>query len=209
MKLNKNLISKFQKSNSKLLAVTKYWNLEETKNLIWQFSLKQLEVFLWFWENRLNSLKQKKLNRKQTHFIWNIQTKQIKDIVYYCETIHSIDNLKHIKKIEENCLKMNLFVKVFLQINIDESKPNWIGEEKIKQFIQLINNCNNIKLIWISAIWKWNFTYQEKVKEFKLLKIFRDNYMPGWLISAWTSKDYEIALEEKIDIIRIWNSLVL
>ena len=38
MKLNKKLIQEFKNSDSKLLAVTKYWDLEETNELISQFS---------------------------------------------------------------------------------------------------------------------------------------------------------------------------
>jgi hypothetical protein len=37
MKLNKKLIKEFENSNSKLLAVTKYWDLEKTNELISQF----------------------------------------------------------------------------------------------------------------------------------------------------------------------------
>jgi hypothetical protein len=34
MKLNKKLIDQFKNSDSKLLAVTKYWNLEEVKEFV-------------------------------------------------------------------------------------------------------------------------------------------------------------------------------
>jgi hypothetical protein len=34
MKLNKKLISQLKDSNSKLLAVTKYWNLDEIKEFV-------------------------------------------------------------------------------------------------------------------------------------------------------------------------------
>ena len=209
MKLNKKLIKQFQNSESKLLAVTKYWDLEETKEFISEFSREELEILVWFWENRVESLFEKNLDREQTHFIWNIQTKQIKHIVKYCATIHSIDNVKQIKKIQEICAKQDNWVKVFLQINIDQSKPGWIDIEKIPEFIALIDECDDISLVWFSAIGKAEFTKEEKIEEFSLLKRLRSKYIPHGLISAWTSRDYEIALEEKIDIIRIGKSLVL
>jgi len=207
MKLNKNLISQFQNSNSKLLAVTKYWNLEETKEFISKFN--DLDTLVWFWENRIESLIEKDLNREQTHFIGNIQTKQIKHIIKYCDTIHSIDNIKHIKKIEEICTKANTWIKIFLQINLDESKDWWIKVDEIEKFILIIDQCENISLIWFSAIGLGEFTKQEKVDEFRLLKSLRNKYISNWLISAWTSRDYEIALEEEIDIIRIWKVLII
>lgn len=72
-----------------------------------------------------------------------------------------------------------------------------------------IFRCDNISLIWFSAIWKWEFSRKEKIQEFELLKNLRDKYIPNWLVSAWTSRDYEIALEQEIDIIRVWKSLVI
>jgi len=122
MKINKNLITQFQNSNSKLLAVTKYWNLDEIKEFIWEFSDEDLEILEWFWENRVSSLKEKNLDREQTHFIGNIQTKEIKYIVSHCATIHSVDNVKQIKKINEICEKQWNWVKIFIQINLDSSK---------------------------------------------------------------------------------------
>jgi len=207
MKLNTQLISKFKNSDSKLLAVTKYWDLLETKEFISEFTPEDLDILAWFGENRVSSLKEKNLNREQTHFIWNIQTKEIKYITKYCDTIHSVDNIKHVKKLEEICEKQWTWVKVFLQINVDSSKEWWIKSEEIPKFMELIDESDNISLIWFSAIGKWEFTKEEKVEEFKLLKELKNKYIQNWLISAWTSRDWEIALEEEIDIIRVWKSL--
>jgi uncharacterized pyridoxal phosphate-containing UPF0001 family protein len=64
----------------------------------------------------------KNLKREETHFIGNIQSKEIKHIVKFCDTVHSIDNLKHVKKLEEICNKQDTWIKFFLQINIDKNK---------------------------------------------------------------------------------------
>lgn len=209
MKLNQPLITRFKNSSSKLLAVTKYWNLEETKEFISKISPVDLDILVWLWENRVSSLKEKNLERGDTHFIWNIQTKEIKYITKHCSTIHSLYNVKHVKKLEEICEKQNTWVKVFLQVNTDNSKEAWLKISEVEKLIELINGCLNVSLVWFSAIWKWEFTREEKVEEFRMLKDLRNKYIPNWLISAWTSKDYEIALKEEIDIIRIWNSLII
>jgi len=44
MKLNKTLIEQFKNSESKLLAVTKYWDLEEIKEFITKFSGEDLDI---------------------------------------------------------------------------------------------------------------------------------------------------------------------
>jgi len=38
--------------------------------------------------------------------------------------IHSVDDVKQILKIEEICSKADLWVQIFLQINVDETKPS-------------------------------------------------------------------------------------
>ena len=210
MKINKELFTEFKNSKtSKLLAVTKYWNLEETNEFISLLEDEQKNILAWFWENRIEKLFEKKLSRENTHFIGNIQSKEIKHIVTFCDTVHSIDNLKHIKKLEEICEKADTWIKFFLQINIDETKSSGIKAEEIPKFLELIDKCDNISLVWFSAIWKWEFTEEEKREEFKLLKKLRAKYLPHWLISAGTSRDYKIALEEEIDIIRVGENLVI
>jgi uncharacterized pyridoxal phosphate-containing UPF0001 family protein len=207
MKLNKKLIEEFKKSESKLLAVTKYWDIEETENLISQFD-EDAEILVWLWENRLTSLKEKNMDREATHFIGNIQTKEIKYILQYCNTIHSIDNIKQIRKIEEICQKQNNWVKIFLQINLDEQKEWGIKIEEIPKFMEELSEVENISLIGFSGIWKAEYSEEEKREEFKLLKSLRSKYLQNWIISAGTSKDYKIAIEEGIDIIRIGKSLI-
>lgn len=208
MKLNKKLIEQFKGSESSLLAVTKYWDVDETNQFIDEYSSENLDFLVWFGENRVESLFDKELEREQTHFIWNIQTKQIKHIIKYCETIHSVDNVKHVKKLEEICEKADTWVKIFLQINMDETKEGGIKIEEIPKFMELIDTCDNISFVWFSAIWKAEFTREEKLAEFELLKELRKKYIVNGLISAWTSRDYDIAIEQEIDIIRVWKALV-
>ena len=57
-------------------------------------------------------------------------------------------------------------------------------------------------------MWAWTFTKPEKQQEFDLLKKLRDKYLPWKLISAWTSRDYKIALENNIEVIRIGSKIL-
>ena len=208
MKLNKKLIEEFKNSESKLLAVTKYWNLEETNELISQFWEEDSEILIGLWENRVTSLKEKNMEREATHFIGNIQTKEIKYILQHCGTIHSLDNIKQIRKIEDICQKQNNWIKVFLQINLDPTKEWWIKIEEIPKFLDELADLEAISLIWFSWIWKWECSEEEKRAEFKLLKQLRSKYLQNWIVSAGTSRDYKIAIEEGIEVIRVGKGLI-
>lgn len=207
MKLNKKLLEQLKKSESKLLAVTKYLDTEKTNDVINQLEENYIEILEWFWENRLETMKEKNIPREKVHFIWNIQSKQIKEIVKYASVIHSVDDMKHLKKIEDICSKQWSWIQIFLQIKVDDTKPGWILPEKVPDFIELVGEMENVSLIWFSAIWKWEFTKEEKEAEFDLLIKLRNKYSQNWFVSAGTSRDYEIAIEKWVDIIRIGTKL--
>lgn len=207
MNFNTEILDEIKASNSKLVFVTKYHDKEVTEEIVSYMIENYPEIIEWFWENRLEALKDKNLDREMTHFIWNIQTKQIKEIIKYAWVIHSIDDIKHLKKLEEICAKSWNWVQVFLQINVDETKPWGINLQQIPEFLELIWDMENVSLIWFSAIWKSDFTIEDKNKEFDLLISLRNKYLPNWFISAGTSLDYKIALEKWIDFVRVWSSL--
>jgi len=207
MQINKKLLENFRGTDSKILAVTKYMEKEDTLEVINDLEENYIDILEWFWENRLESLIEKDIGREKTHFIWNIQSKQIKNIIKYAWVIHSIDNIKHLKKLEDICGKQWNWIQVFLQIKVDESKPGWVNIEKIPEFLDLIWKMENVSLIWFSAIWKAEFTREEKEAEFDLLINLRNKYLQNWFVSAGTSRDYEIAIEKGIDIIRIGTKL--
>ena len=207
MKINTQILEKIKESDSRILVVTKYLNKVDTLETISFMEENYIEILEWFWENRIEWMYEKELDREITHFIWNIQTKQIKDIVKLASIIHSVDDVKQILKMEEICSKADLWVQIFLQINVDETKPGGIKQEKIPEFLKLIWEMENVSLIWFSAIWKSEFTREEKEAEFDLLLSLRNKYLQNWFVSAGTSLDYEIALEKGIDIVRIWSAL--
>lgn len=209
MKINKDVLEKFKGSDSRILVVTKYLDKTQTDELIKDIEDEYVDILEWFWENRIENVIEKQIDREKLHFIWNIQSKEIKDIVKYCSVIHSIDDIKHIRKMEDICSKQWNWVQIFLQINVDETKPWWIKIKEIPKYLEIIWDMENISLIWFSAIWKSEFTREEKDAEFDLLISLRNKYLPNWFVSAWTSVDYEIALEKWVDIIRIGSNLYL
>ena len=207
MKINTDLLDKFKWTDSKILAVTKYLEKEDTDYVINNLEENYIDILEWFWENRLESLKEKESDREKTHFIWNIQSKQIKEIIKYASILHSLDDIKHLKKLEDICSKQWNWVQIFLQINLDSTKPGGINIDKIPEYLELIWEMENVSLIWFSAIGKAEFTKEEKEEEFEILIKLRNKYLQNWFISAGTSRDYEIALDKWIDIIRIGKAL--
>ena len=207
IKINNLLLDEFRNSSSKILAVTKYLDNNDTGKVMLELENAYPDILVWVWENRIESLKEKNIDREKVHFIWNIQSKQIKDIIKYSSVIHSLDNIKHLKKIEDIAWKQWNWVQVFLQINVDSSKPWWIDDKQIPEFLNIVWEMENVSLIWFSAIWKSECSKSEKGAEFDLLISLRNKYLQNWFVSAGTSRDYQIAIEKWVDIVRVGTKL--
>jgi uncharacterized pyridoxal phosphate-containing UPF0001 family protein len=202
--LNTSVFKNIQDAHKKILLVTKYWNTEKTQNILWEVEEKYSDIFLALWENRIETIIEKNILRDKVHFIGNIQSQKIPEIVKYCSVIHSLSNLKHATKIENQWFP----VSAFIQINLDKNKGIWISEENLAYFLQACRSFKKLKIIWISGMWSVDCSETEKRGEFQKLISLRNTHMPEWLISAGTSRDYCLALEEWIDIVRVGTKVV-
>jgi hypothetical protein len=137
------------------------------------------------------------------HFIGNIQSRNIPDIVKHCSVIHSLCEVRHAEKLNELGK-----TKVFIQINISrEAQKSGILPEALPTFLESMSPFQNIEILGISAMGAGGFSDATKRAEFIGLKRLRDKYLPEGKISAGTSRDFEIALEEGIEIVRVGQAI--
>ena len=202
--LNTQLFTDIQASGKQILLVTKYWDTDRTKKILSQAESEFWKIVYGIWENRIEQIKEKNLPRKNIHFIGNIQSQKIPEIVQCCSFIHSLSSLKHAEKIENQGLE----TKAFIQIRLDTEKNIWISEEELWDFLTACKNFRYLKIIWISGMWAGDIWETEKRREFQKLIQLRDTHLPKWLISAGTSWDYKIALEEWVDIVRVGRKIM-
>lgn len=201
MQIVPEILKKVELAGAQLLAVTKYFSPEETVSFVSQ--LKKEKVILGFGENRISDIRKKSFVREDLHFIGNIQSRNIPDIARYCSVVHSLCSVKH----AENFTKQKEVPAVFIQINIShEARKSGILPEELAQFLADISHFN-LNIEGISAIGAGEFDDHQKRKEFQELVSLRDRFLPGKKISAGTSRDFEMALEEGIEIVRVGQSL--
>ncbi|NDK08787.1 hypothetical protein EOM39_06125 [Candidatus Gracilibacteria bacterium] len=206
--INITLLDEIVSSKSKLLAVTKYWNKNETINIISEIKKHNPNLLFGIGENRIEKIIEKDLPRESTHFIGNIQSKKIDQIIEYCSTIHSLGNLKHAQIIDTLSKEKGIITKVFLQVKLDNEKDSGINTIDFPLILEQIKKLENIKIIGISGMGAGEFSLEEKEKEFDTLVNLRDKYLPGKLISAGTSRDYKIALKYGIEVVRIGSKII-
>jgi uncharacterized pyridoxal phosphate-containing UPF0001 family protein len=187
---------------AKVLVVTKYLDATKTKEVLEKAN--DHPAFFGIGENRVEALKEKKTLRQYTHFIGALQSRQIPHIVKHCQSIHSLCSTKHAAKIEQICESINQMVEVFVQVNIsEEPQKSGLLTQELPNFLKSLTSYKYLKVVGLSAIGAGVFTKDQKEAEFSKLKALRDKFLPGKIISAGTSRDYEIALEQGIEVVRV------
>ncbi len=201
MQIVPEILKKVELAGAKVLAVTKYFSPKET--LFFVSQLQRKKTIIGFGENRIADIQNKSFTREDLHFIGNIQSRDIPDIAHYCSVVHSLCSVKH----AEIFAKQKKVPAFFVQINISrEKQKSGIFPEDIERFLKDISGFN-LNIEGISAIGAGEFNEKEKRKEFQELVSLRDTFFSEKKISAGTSRDFEIALEEGIDIVRVGQGL--
>lgn len=212
MQINQEVLDQVQAAKAQLLVVTKYWNEVETQLIIDQ--LKTEDCILGWGENRTAALQAKALPREQVHFIGRLQSRQLPCVVDHCATLHSLAHLKHAQKINQLVTQKSLDpLHVFVQVNVsgDPAKEG-ITSDEVPEFLKSLSQFKGLTVSGFSSMgWENVETREERRKkrqEFRDLIQLRDEHLPGGVTSAGTSRDYPLALQAGIDVVRVGQGIV-
>lgn len=174
-----------------------------------------------FGENRVQELtdKYEALPKDiEWHMIGNLQTNKVKYIAPFVSLIHGVDSFKLLKEINKRAKNEERVIDVLIQFHIaqEDTKSGFTFEEakemfESNDFVDLENV--NIRGVMGMATFTDN---KEKVQdEFRTLnnyfEVFRSHYFKFndnfSVISMGMSGDYEIAIEEGSNMVRIGSTI--
>lgn len=154
-------------------------------------------------------------DRVKYHFIGNLQTNKVKDIVGKVELIHSVDRKKVAKEINKRAKKANVVQDVLLQLNISkEETKSGVYLEDLDEFVYNILDYENINIRGLMTMAPYGasdeelheiFSKMRKAKE-KLEEKYSDDLTMDYLSMGMTD-DFEIAIEEGANIVRIGSGI--
>ena len=125
-----------------LVAVSKTVDLDEVQDAISQGATD-------FGENRPEELvrKAEAFPEVNWHFIGNIQSRQIKNIVPNACLIHSLDKLEHAQKIDKVACEIGKIQKVLVEVNVSgEASKAGLTAEELSQFLEELKSLQNIEV---------------------------------------------------------------
>ncbi|MBN1634052.1 MAG: YggS family pyridoxal phosphate-dependent enzyme [Ignavibacteria bacterium] len=170
-----------------------------------------------FGENRVQELISKKdeiKNKKNInwHLVGHLQTNKVKYIIDFIKLIHSVDSYKLALEINNHANKIQKVIEVLVQVNTSgESQKSGIEPEEAARLCKSISVLDNIKLRGLMTIGM--LTEDEKIirNNFRCLKNIYDElktiYNNFNTLSMGMTSDYQIAIEEGSNMIRVGSAL--
>ena len=192
-----------------VIAVTKQVDIERTVEAI-DAGIRHLG------ENRPEGL----LNKRQAinadvhwHFIGNLQTRKVKEVIGQIDYLHSLDRMSLAKEIQKRATHP---LKCFVQVNVskEESKSGILAEETV-DFVRSLKAFDKIQVIGLMTMAP-NTTDESIIRNvFKGLKSLQleiaaegMSHAPCTECSMGMSNDYRIAVQEGATFVRIGTALV-
>ncbi|HHT9104965.1 MAG TPA: YggS family pyridoxal phosphate-dependent enzyme [Candidatus Wujingus californicus] len=149
------------------------------------------------------------------HFIGHLQTNKVKDVLKFASMIHSIDRISLVEKLDQRLQYEGRSMDILVQINTsyEESKYGIAPEEAIL-LVKQIARYDTLKIRGLMTIGLFTKDEVKIRKCFKLLKEINDKIIKEGIeraemkyLSMGMSGDYQIAIEEGANMVRIGTAI--
>lgn len=199
-----------KKEDITLIAVSKMQDIEKMKEA------KAAGVTV-FGENKVQELTSKYpyIDDVRWHLIGSLQRNKVKYIIDKVDLIHSVDSIELAREIDKRANNANKNISILLQVNIGkEGTKSGIYEEEIEKFLMNIDDLKYITVKGLMAIPpKVDNSIDARIYFRKMKELFERNKKTKThninfeFLSMGMSNDYEVAIEEGANIVRIGTLL--
>lgn len=169
-------------------------------------------------ENKVQEINRKYDNIDENvnwHMIGHLQSNKVKYIIDKVNLIHSLDRLSLAKEINKRALQANLTKDVLIQVNVAEEDSKFgLKVEKVIPFIESILRFESIRVKGLMTMAPFTNNPDEVRFVFRdlrklTLEIEKRNYenVEMKYLSMGMSNDYEVAIEEGANMVRIGTAI--
>lgn len=147
--------------------------------------------------------------------IGHLQTNKVRQIIDKVEMIHSLDRMSLVKELDKRAKMHDITIDALIQVNVAEEKSRFgLMVNEVIPFIEQVLDYDNIRIKGLMTmaphtedeeILRQVFRTMHNLKEEINTKNFKDISME--FLSMGMSNDYEIAIEEGSNMIRLGTSI--
>ena len=150
------------------------------------------------------------------HLIGHLQTNKVKYIVDKVFMIHSVDSIRLAEEINRRCLNIGKTMNILIQVNsaMEDTKFGIPPEETASLIGEILEKCNNIVIKGLMVIGPFADEPEDVREYFKEGKELYDKYgkiqhdnLDFQFLSMGMSNDYQVAIEEGSNIVRIGTAI--
>ncbi len=197
------------RSEITVVAVTKAVGTERTKEVL-EAGIVDLG------ENRPEGLTQKQAEIESEavwHYIGNVQSRRVRDIVGNLGYLHSLSRASIAKELQKRATEP---VNCFVQVNVSgEASKSGVTPEALEVFIEDVSIYDKVRIVGLMTMAPYTDDTETIRSVFREMKELRDRivaqnlpHAPCTELSMGMSNDYEIAIEEGATYLRIGTALV-
>lgn len=158
------------------------------------------------------------LNNKaglRRHFIGHLQTNKVKKAIVLFDLIHSVDSLRLAEEMQKQAEKIGKMQSILVEVNVaGEDTKYGIGPEALENLVKGVRHMKNLMLLGLMMMAPYSANPEDSRIHFRRLRDLRDSlstYNCGNIdikhLSMGMSGDFEVAIEEGADIVRIGSAI--
>ncbi|MGB3947544.1 MAG: YggS family pyridoxal phosphate-dependent enzyme [Bacteroidia bacterium] len=148
------------------------------------------------------------------HLIGHLQTNKVKYIAPFVALIHSVDSIKLLKEIDKQAQKNNRVINCLLQVYIAQEETKFgLDFNEVEQLLasEEFKQLKNIQIVGLMGMASNTDNKQQIAQEFSRLSTFfkklQSSYSSFTILSMGMSSDYELAIENGSNMIRVGSSI--
>lgn len=170
-------------------------------------------------ENRVQEAKRKwplieptaRSRQCEFHLVGHLQTNKAKDAVKLFDLIHSVDSERLAEELDHRAGENGKIQRVLIEVNTSgETTKYGVHPDNLPVLSKMIRSTRNLRLEGLMTIGPLGGGGEATRASFRLLRNLRDRLSDAnfqMKLSMGMSQDFEIAIEEGADFIRIGTSI--
>lgn len=161
-------------------------------------------------------IKYNSLNKENItwHMIGHLQRNKVKDAIKLFDLIHSVDSLKLAKEINKEAVKQKKLVDILIEVNTSGERSKFgVAPDKTHVLIEEITALSNIRSLGLMTMAPMVDKADKARPCYRMLKKIFDEInkiMPAVkleYLSMGMTQDFEVAIEEGANIVRIGRAV--
>jgi len=154
-------------------------------------------------------------NSVRWHFIGHLQTNKVKALIDKADLIHSLDRLSLAKELQQRAGEKGIVVKVLLQVNVSREDTKFgLAEKEVLPLLDDLLAFKNLRVMGLMTMAPISPRSEEARPVFAGLRKIAERircesfpFVEMRYLSMGMSQDYQVAIEEGANIIRIGSGI--